>query len=131
MMSGFRLMLSLVLALLILACHKKSVKQQQNQKTQLVPADTHSTLEGYFAYMADANIFVTCDGAHKASILMQGKAYLELEKKYLALQVSPQKVYLKMRATLVDRKTEQQELNKPVWLMDALLELNEHKHCSN
>ncbi|MCI5073374.1 hypothetical protein MRY82_10625 [bacterium] len=135
MKSKFRLMLSLVLALLALACHKQSVKQQQKQKTQaeLEPETevTHSVQEGYFSYMADANMFVSCDKKHKASILMQGKAYLELEKKYLALQVSPQKVYLKMRTTLVNRKTEQEELNKPAWQMDALLELNQHKQCSD
>lgn len=130
MQSRVWVFLMLVLSWLTCACQKSSVKQQ-SQQAQIEQNESSNTVEGYFAYMADANMFVSCDEKYKASILMQGKAYLDLERQYLALQVSPQKIYLKMHASLVDRKTEQQELKKPVWHMESIIELDKNKRCSH
>ncbi|HMQ10356.1 MAG TPA: hypothetical protein PKC21_06865 [Oligoflexia bacterium] len=123
-------LLILILGCIHTACQKNTIQyvKNQNQRDELdVVKDIQ---EGYFSYMADANMFISCDGNSKNSILMQGKTYLELEKKYLALNLSPQKVYLKMQAKLINNKTEQKELKKPVWLIENLIELDKNKSCS-
>lgn len=119
-----------ILSACFTACQKNPVQQKVQQEQQVEQNVQEDIQEGYFSYMADANMFISCDGKSKNSILMQGETYLELERQYLALKVSPQKVYLKMQAQLIDSLSEQKELQKPAWLIETMLELDKNKTCS-
>ena len=117
---------------------KKSVKKEevkepvetneQPESAKPKPEKADSIFEGMYIYMADANMFVSCDRKIKMSVEMKGE-YLNLERQYLRTVDGGVEVYVRLKGKV--KKVPPMEGDKEI---DALsitevLEMSKVKKC--
>ena len=93
-----------------------------------VPEKIDSIFEGMYTYMADANIFVSCDQKMKLPVEMEGE-YLNLERLYLRTVDGGTEVYVKLKGSV--KKVPAMEGGKKIdaFVLEEILELTKDKKC--
>jgi hypothetical protein len=105
---------------------EKTPIEQPITKPILAKAD--SIFEGMYSYMADANMFVSCDRKIKMSVEMKGE-YLDLERQYLRTVDGGTEVFVKLKGYV--KKVPAMESDKKVdaLIIEEVLELTKDKKC--
>ncbi|MFK7770908.1 MAG: hypothetical protein AB8F94_02170 [Saprospiraceae bacterium] len=93
-----------------------------------VPEKVDKVFEGMYSYMADANMFVSCDREVKMPVEMKGE-YLNLEKQYLRTVDGGTEVYVKLIGSI--KKVPAMEGDKMIdaLVIEEVLELTKDKKC--
>ena len=89
------------------------------------------TYEGTFSYLADANLFISCDGKKRLPVEMAGDAYLTLEKKYASLSKGEgEKIYVRLKG--FEQLVAAMEGNgkEMALLVAEVLEVDTNKKCN-
>ncbi len=96
--------------------------------TKPTPIKTDRIFEGMYSYMADANMFVSCDQKIKMPVEMKGK-YLNLERQYLRTVDGGIEVYVKLKGYV--KKVPAMEGDKKIdaFILEEILELTKDKKC--
>lgn len=84
--------------------------------------------EGTFSYMADANLFVSCDKKTSMPIEMEGE-YLTLEKAYTSLVEGGTEVYVRLKGYPQAAPAMEGDRKITVLVVTAILEINKDKNC--
>ncbi len=87
-----------------------------------------SIFEGMYSYMADANMFVSCDKKMRMPVEMKGK-YLDLERQYLRTVDGGVEVYVRLKGRV--KKVPPMEGDKEIdaLVITEVLELSKDKKC--
>ncbi len=104
---------------------------ETTEPTQLAkpkPEKVDSIFEGMYSYMADANMFVSCNKKMRMPVEMKGK-YLDLERKYLRTVDGGVEVYVKLKGYV--KKVPPMEGDKKIdaLIITEVLELSKDKKC--
>lgn len=130
----------LFLALIFLmACNSNSNQKQPEAKEEVkTPNERTNTnpilekenniFEGMYSYMADANMFVSCDQKIKMPIEMKGE-YLNLEKKYLRTVDGGTEVFVKLKGFIKKIPTMEGDQKIDALVLEEILELTKDKKC--
>lgn len=86
--------------------------------------------EGTFSYMADANMFVSCDGALRMPVEMEGD-YLELERAYGQLVEGGTSVYVRMQGYPKEVPAMEGDGMHTAFILTHLLDIDKDKTCSD
>ena len=87
-----------------------------------------NTVTGIFKYMADAAIFKDCNSGKKMGVAMD-KAYLQLEKLYLATVEGGTPVFITLKGKIETRKAMEGKKTEQVLVIEKLLSLEKDKRC--
>jgi hypothetical protein len=92
------------------------------------PVKVDSVFEGMYSYMADANMFVSCDKKNRMPVEMKGK-YLDLERQYLRTVDGGVEVYVRLKGEV--KKVPPMEGDKEIdaLVITEVLELSKDKKC--
>lgn len=92
------------------------------------PISVDSIFEGMYSYMADANMFVSCDKKKRMPVVMRGK-YLDLERQYLRTVDGGVEVYVRLKGKV--KKVPPMEGDKEIkaLVISEVLELSKDKKC--
>jgi len=82
-----RILLFLLVATTVINCTSNSAQKADSK---------FKVYEGTYIYMADANMFESCD--KKIKMAVEGEAYLDLEKRYLSTVDGGEKAYVRLKA---------------------------------
>lgn len=104
----------------------ETIKPPEPEKPKPEKAD--SIFEGMYTYMADANMFVSCDKKMRMSIEMKGE-YISLERQYLKTVDGGVEVYVRLKGKV--KKVPPMEGDKEIDAMfiTEVLELSKVKKC--
>ena len=116
-------LLVLITAVLLIGC------QTESSNHGSAGSSTGDDFEGYFSYLADANIFQSCDGSVRLSIAEQAE-YLNLEKAYLALGLSGKRVYVRLKGSVENVAAAEGEGMERAILVTEVVEIDPAKRCS-
>ncbi len=107
---------------------KEEVEKPVEPKENPTPEKTDNIFEGMYSYMADANMFVSCDKKMKMPVEMKGE-YLNLERQYLRTVDGGVEVYVKLKGYV--RKVPPMEGNQEIdaLFLEEILELSKDKKC--
>lgn len=108
---------------------KEEIKTPIEQPiTKPVPEKINNIYEGMYSYMADANMFVSCDRKMKMPVEMKGE-YLNLERRYLRTVDGGTEVYVKLKGYV--KKVPAMEGDKKIdaFILEEILELTKDKKC--
>lgn len=86
--------------------------------------------EGYFSYLADANMFQSCDGKIRMPVEMKGE-YLTLEKAYSALGLAGKRVFVRLNGQIEDVAAMEGDGTEKAIVVTEVVELTKGKECSN
>lgn len=86
--------------------------------------------EGYFSYLADANMFQSCDRKTRMSVAMEGE-YLTLEKGYIALGLSGKRVFVRLNGKIEEMPAMEGDGTEKALVVTKVVELTKGKECSN
>ena len=90
-----RILIFILFSIAWINCNLSSEKKPE-AKTETEVKSKFRIYEGTYMYMADANMFESCDKKIKMSV--EGEAYLNLEKKYLSTVVDGgEKVFVRLK----------------------------------
>ena len=85
--------------------------------------------EGYFSYMADANMFTSCNSSIVMPVNMDG-AYLELEKKYLSISDgNGGRVYVRLKGKIEKVPPMEGDNLIDALVISEVVEINASKKC--
>ena len=103
-------------------------EEEKNSITKPVSERVDNIFEGMYTYMADANMFISCDQKMKMSIEMKGE-YLNLEKQYLRTVDGGTEVFVKLKCFI--KKVPAMEGDKMIdaLILEEILELTKDKKC--
>lgn len=93
-----------------------------------VPEKTDNIFEGMYTYMADANMFVSCDKKIKMSVAMKGE-YLNLERQYLRTVDGGVEVYVKLKGSIKKVPSMEGDQKIDALFIDEVLELSKDRKC--
>ncbi|MFK8005823.1 MAG: hypothetical protein AB8H03_05610 [Saprospiraceae bacterium] len=95
---------------------------------KVTPPKTNNIFEGMYSYMADANMFISCDQKIKMPVEMKGE-YLNLEKQYLRTVDGGTEVYVKLKGAI--KKIPAMEGDKKInaLVLEEVLELTKDRKC--
>lgn len=104
---------------------KEKAKPAEKENT----ARTGEIIEGYFVYMADAEIFYPC-GAEQGMKIIKNEEYVNLERSYIQLKdlKMAEKVYTKVRGNLIAEADKTGKFSKTLMIRE-LLEFGREKKC--
>lgn len=105
---------------------EKNLKEQNIEKP--TPPNTENLFEGMYSYMADANIFVSCDQTRKMSVEMKGK-YLDLERLYLRTVDGGTEVYVKLKGMIKKVPAMEGDKKMDALVIEEVIELSKDKKC--
>jgi len=107
---------------------KEEIKTPTPPEEKPKPEKTDSIFEGMYSYMADANVFVSCDKKKRMSVEMKGK-YLDLERQYLRTVDGGVEVFVKLKGHV--KKVPAMEVDGEVdaLVLEEILEMTRDKKC--
>lgn len=92
------------------------------------PEKVDNIFEGMYSYMADANMFISCDKKMKIPVEMKGE-YINLERQYLRAVDGGVEVYVKLKG--FTKKVSPMEGDRKIdaLVIKEILELSKDKKC--
>lgn len=93
-----RFLIIIIFSIVCISCNSNSEKRQESKKLAKPQTESKSKFriyEGTYMYMADANIFESCDKKIKMSV--EGEAYLSLERNYLKTVDGGEKAFVRLK----------------------------------
>jgi len=130
---------NLILCFFVTFCLYACSDQQKNTKeataktiskttTKTTSKTSSKVYKGMFSYMADANMFVSCDKSTQLPIDMTGK-YLVLEKAYTNIAEGGKEVYLELKAYEKEVPAMEGDGMETALVLTEIVSLDKDKSC--